>query len=374
MLNSVLLFTVLFESNANIVALGFPEIIASLISQKFGKHAFTVAKWLKQHSSYRSMPGEDGALPENWWRKTNSNFISRELDLATLVEIYEAAKTSEEKYREVMSANGFKPTDIFNQEEVLKFIKREIANKMFEETFFKYDTLIADIASGKLIDLKPYKDLSYQAAKDKYDKKRIFKDPGKVIKQYANGWRWIDAGPKCQLVGGLMKNCGSTGVMSLDKDSTMMTLFDPKNKPHVVTTYSPNEKRLSGAEGIGSSEPKEKYDEFIIDLAIVLGVNFDWDKSKSKSLKLKWVLRNQFKEIKLIGKSSVFSEYYQITMNDDSVYYTDSYSFVHFSEIESVANSEFAGDKLKAIQKAFNHYQNRDIKNIDLYDFINGKR
>lgn len=367
------LFSLLFESNTNISALGFPEIISSLISQKFGKHAFTIAKWLKQHSSYRSTPGEDGTLPENWWKKANSNFGSRELDLATLVEIYEAAKTSEEKYREIMDANGYRSTDVFNQEEVLKFIKREIISKMFDETFFKYDTLIADISSGKLTDLKPYKDLSYQAAKDKYDKKLVFKTPGRVIKQYENGWRWIDAGSKCQLVGGLMKNCGSTGVMSLDKDSTMMTLFDPKNKPHVVATYSPNEKRLSGAEGVGSSEPKEKYDDFIIDLADVLSANFDWDKSKSKSLKLKGALQNQFKEIKFIG-GETYNEFYKVTMSDGSVYYTDSYSFVAGDDIINVAEKDFKGDVLKAVNKAFNRYENDGIESVNLYQFIRDKK
>lgn len=370
------LFSLLFESNTNIVALGFPEVIASILSEKFGKHSFLIAKWLREYDSYKSPPvaGNDGSIsyPENWWRRAYISHTGNSIDLVGLVEAFEAAKISEEKYREVMKSHGFRGDGEFNQSEMLSFLKREITEEMNKGVFFR-STIVQDIQSGKLTDLKPYKTLAFQEAKDKYDKKLVFKNPGRVIKQYDNGWRWIDAGSKCQLVGNLMKNCGSTGVMSLDADSTMLTLFDPKNKPHVVVTYSPNEKRISGDEGIGSSEPKEKYHDYIIDVANHLKANFDYDKSKSTILKLKGALQNQFKEIKPI-KEGLFQKLYKIIMNDNSVYYTDSYSFVSHQTIEELAKEEFDGDLSKAIEKAFNHYKNLDIPKIYLAKFIEGSR
>lgn len=371
------LFSILFESNANIMALGFPEVIASLLSQKFGKNAFTIAKWVRENDSYKASttnPDGTSSIRDDWWKVANRSYsFDNKIDLADLVEIYDAAKDSEEKYRAVMDRFGYKPTAEFNQTETLKFIKDNIIQNMFEKTFFSYETLVKDIQSGKLTDLKPYKDLSYQAAKDKYDKKRLFKDPGKVLKKYENGWRWIDSGSKCQLIGGLMKNCGSTGVMSMDEDRTMLTLFDSKNVPHIVATYSPNEKRLSSVEGVGGSDPKDKYHDYIFDITKHLGINFDYDKAKSKLLKLKGALWGQFQEIKPL-KRLQYSEFFKVTMNDGSVYYTDSYSFTTAEDIKKTAEENFDNDLLKTIEAVYHSYSDINIKKINLYKFIQGER
>jgi hypothetical protein len=111
------------------------------------------------------------------------------------------------------------------------------------------------------------------------------------------------------LVGGLMKNCGSAGLMSMDKDRTLLVLFDSKNKPHIIVTYSPNEKRIAQDQGIGSSEPKEKYHDYILDLANFLNVRYDVEKSKSPKLIAKYLISkvtNDFQELPIKDDWSAF--------------------------------------------------------------------
>ena len=153
----------------------------------------------------------------------------------------------------------------------------------------------------------------------------------------------------------------------------MLTLFDPKNKPHVVATYSPNQKRLSGAEGAASSAPKDQYHDYIIDLAKHLGVSFDYDKASSKLLKLKGALQDQVKEIKQVIKNG-YVEIFKVTMNDASVYYTDSYDFISATEIMQIAEKEFKGNTLQTVEQAFDRYSGINTNKTNLYRFIEGER
>lgn len=370
------LYYILFESKQNIINLGFPNIIASLLYENFGKNAFIIAKWQKDYKSFQFKDREANTItfPPYWWQIANRrlSFDRSKLDLTDLVEIYDAASISEEKYNEVMTKHEFTIHEPFNQKEILEDIKTEIENFFFRDTFF-ISTLIEDIKSGKLTDLKPYKDLSFEDAKDKYDKKRIFKNTPS-IKEYPNGWRWINIGARCQLIGKQMKNCGSAGVMSMDEDRTIIALFDSQNKPHVMLTYSPNEKRLSGDEGVGGTAVKANYHEYILDLATHLGVKFDYMKSKSNVLMLKGALKGQVKSIELIEKFTI-TEIYKLTMNDDSVYYTDTYNVISENDIMNLSK-EFNSDIKKTIMKAFDYYLTSDykIKKMNLQDFIHGER
>ena len=90
-----------------------------------------------------------------------------------------------------------------------------------------------------------------------------------------------------------MKNCGSTGAMSADENKSMVTLVDKFSKPHIVLTFSPNEKRVSGIEGVASSAPKEIYHQYIIDIIDHLSVEYS-EKGAPKSglLFLKYKLKN----------------------------------------------------------------------------------
>lgn len=368
---------VLTESKQNIVNLGFPEVIASILFKKFGPNAFLVSRWLKENSSYK-FTDKDGTInyPKDWWVRANTDFFrsSRTISLVDLVELYEASKISAEAYLETKAKLGLSvvPNEDVDLLETQGFLKDEIEEQLVEkkELVFFRSTLISDILSMKITDLKPYKNLSFSAAKDKYDKLRIF-DQKKLIKKYENGWKWIDVGAKCQLVGKAMKNCGSAGIMSWDDNATILTLFDPRNKPHVMVTYSPNEKRISGDEGQGSTQVKEQYHQYVLDLADHLGARFDYDKSKSKTLKLKAALKSITNNIELEFKTTL-DEYFKVTLPDGSVYYTDTYKFVPAEEVNKLMSPPESKSKQEAIRFFF-RTDNRDI-GIYMLKFLAGER
>ena len=165
-----------------------------------------------------------------------------------------------------------------------------------------------------------------------------------------------------------MKNCGSSGVMSSDPDRTIISLFDSNNKPHVLVTYSPNEKRISGDEGVGSSEVKPEYHEYIIDLADTIGANFDTTRTKSKFLKLKYLLKNKSKDVKpaKISKTpSIWDEYFKFSINGVK-YISDSYTAISENDIkkanELIKNKtvELYNNQRNLVKNIFNHY-NSDI-------------
>lgn len=328
---------ILSESKQNIINLGFPPTIASIFIESFGKSAFLLAKWYKEYINIRKLDNQ------TWWKQAyHGSFRREEITLDDLVSLYEAAisgnpetflqarekaglaldpefswRSRQERTREEILAS-------LDLEEKAKEIKEAIKENLFQGVFFS-SVLVKDIIHGKITDLKPFSNLSFDQAQDKYDKKRVFKE-ATPLKVYPNGWKWINVGPKCQLVGGQMKNCGSTGVMSFDEDRTMVVLFDKSNKPHVVGTWSPNEKRLSGVEGVASTAPKEKYEDYVLDLTKVLGVKLDWAKSKSVNLALKALLgAENISSIQTIGHT--FPNY-KLTLKNGEVWYTNQYSFI----------------------------------------------
>jgi hypothetical protein len=302
----------LSESKQALINIGYPEVVASLFYQKFGELGFIVGKWYKDFSVYHS-PEDMKRLNINWWRYYHTS-SGRKTDLNLLVEFYEAARKSLEDYNIVREKNDFRKLTLgeFDQTETLKLIKESLARNLFEKLFFTRP-IIKGVLSGEIKDMKPYKDLSYKEANYAYETKKIFSEKT-PIKTYRNGWRWINVGQTCDIVGHKMKNCGSTGVMSMDKDRTMITLFDPSQNPHVVATYSPNEKRLSGVEGIGSSEPKLEYSKYIIDLVKILKVEYDWDKSKSGYLSVFFRLRHLVKNFKEVYKDT-YNNYFSFNFN-----------------------------------------------------------
>lgn len=338
---------ILVESKQNLMNIGYPEVIASLLIQKFGKNAFTAAKWMKDSSAYRFKDKP----PKNWWEKANSSWLDRNINIADAVRLYNAAASSEEEFNKIKKDLDLyiDPKDEFDPISILKMLREEIAEKLFDNIFFHYQ-LIEDILNKKLTNLKPYKDLSFQKAKDKYDERRIFDDGARVVKAYKNGWRWINAGAKCQLVGGLMKNCGSTGVMSMDPERTMIALFDPGNKPHAVVTYSPNEDRISGDEGQASTIVKSEYHDYILDLADMLNAKFDTEKTKSKALKIKSILRNKIEEIEQIDIKSIWEELYKIKLKNGKIYYSEGYYLIPEATMESFVK------KFGSLQKAINEF------------------
>ena len=322
----------LSENKQEIIALGFPKVIADILYENFGKNAFQIAKWNKDYSGFKDK--------ENWWIMTNSSYSMRTLGLADYVRLYEGTKDVESFKKAFYHVYEKEPKiEEYELEEQRDFFKKRIEEDLLNSTFFDYLTLIKDVKDGKLTDLAPYKKLSYQQAQDKYDKKQIFKDVS-PIKVYENGWKWINVGKKCHLIGDKMKNCGSAGVMSSDEDRTIIVLFDKGNKPHVIVTYSPNQKRISGEEGIAGSLVKDKYSNYVVDLEDILGAKIDKQKTKNKILKLKSFFKDSLKDIKRLGKilKYDYNEYFLVELKNGEKYYSNGELYLSEKDIELIKN------------------------------------
>jgi len=248
--------------------------------------------------------------------------------------------------------------DDYHLEEEKETLQKQIKDKFFKNYFFSSYTIIRDFIQGKIKDIAPYKKLPFFEANRKYEEKITFKDKP-PLKKYKNGWRWIDVGMKCNMVGSLMKNCGNAGLMGQDEDRTMIALFDTGNKPHVVVTYSPNEKKIAHDVGVAHSAVKTKYHRYVLDLTKYLGARFDADKTDSKLLKMKYLLRDKAKNIRQIKRVSSWDEYFRFTMANRE-YVSNAYTAVSKEDLDKAQDAIDQG-KMKLrdrslISSVFNTY------------------
>jgi hypothetical protein len=233
-------------------------------------------------------------------------------------------------------------------------LKTEIEKQLLNSLFFD-KRIIKNIMDGTLTDLKPYEKLDFFEANKKYEEKVIFSDLTPV-RSYPNGWRWINVGKRCEYVGNMMRNCGSSGVMSYDKDRTIIALFDKENKPHVVVTYSPNEKRISGDEGGAGTPVKNEYADYVLDLSNVLGANFDSEKTQSKFLRVKHKIGDKLKSIKQVPGKNPFTEVYKIKLTNGKVYFTNGYEVISEEELKTVIENLTPEEKRSVKPKTIFNY------------------
>jgi hypothetical protein len=142
----------------------------------------------------------------------------------------------------------------------------------------------------------------------------------------------------------------------MDPDRTIISLFDEHQNPHVVVTYSPNEKRISGDEGAGGTGVKSEYHSYVLDLAKVLGARFDYDRSKSSELRLKGALGDAVQSLELYFGNTL-NTIYLLTMKDGKEYYTaatlaalldtNSYDFISKDDLDAKINERII-EKRKA--------------------------
>lgn len=322
----------LLESKQSIINLGYPKLIAVLLYEKFGKNAFTIARWYKEYYSH-------GNIKNDWWKEKFYSFGSR-ITLNDLVNLYYATNDPEAYKKMLIHLDLTSDNTDYNESYLMdqrEHLRKNIEDQFFRDVFFVYNVLINDIMNGKLKDIKPYANLSYADAEVKYDEKRVF-DEMTPTKVYDNGYKWINVGKRCHIVGLHMKNCGSAGLMSTDPDRTIMALFDANNKPHVLVTYSPNEHRISGDEGASYSEVKPEYHTYVLDLANTLGAVFDTGRTKSKLLKLKYLLRNKVSDVKKLKISSTYFEYYKFNM-DGKNYYSNGSLIVSEEDVKKIVRA-----------------------------------
>jgi len=138
-----------------------------------------------------------------------------------------------------------------------------------------------------------------------------------------------------------------------------------------VVTYSPNEKRISGDEGVAGVEAKAEYHDYILDLSNILGAKFDVGRTKSKLLKLKSVLQNQATDLKKIEVSKTPSiyddEFFRFIMKG-KLYYSNGYYIVSGEDIQKVSQAvktktlTLRNNQGNKIKEVFNPYNRDSLK------------
>jgi hypothetical protein len=367
----ILLKKLLLESKQSIVNLGFPEIIAALFYEKFGNKAYQLAKWYKEYYA----AGDYYKDKKDWFYLvfyTSSNKIG----VGDFVKLYNATFKKLEDYKKErrrldLSIDSDETYDADHFDDLRKYLIKEIKDNIFDNSvFFLTFVLVKDFISGKLKNIVPYKDMKFYDAVLKYDEKRVFSEMV-PLKVYPNGYKWINVGKRCELVGYHMKNCGSAGLMSLDVDRTIICLFSSENKPHVLITYSPNENRLSGEQGIASSMIKDEYVDYVVDLAKVLDTKIDITRVKSKLLKLKFIIGDNLKKIKRL-KTELFNEYFQFQLNNGKIFFTDSDTMVSAEDFKrfvlAIKEKQLVlpNTQVRGLNALFNHLNTKAIMNFGI--------
>jgi hypothetical protein len=361
----------LFESKQSIVNLGFPEVVASIFMQKFGKDAFTIATWFKEHIS-SSYPNA-----KDWFRLTRGGTLLAKPDAYVLTRMYETLKAGDiaahNDTRDKADLPDLDPEKTDIQKE-LSLLKNSLEEALLgQSTFFSFNIMSAYL-KGQLKTLQGYDHLSFREASDKFENKMMFQD-ATPIKVYPNGWKWINVGKKCSIIGREMKNCGSTGLMGTDPNIGLLTLFDQGNTPHVVATHLPGQNQITNPEGQGSTEVKDEYIPLVLDLARVLGAEIR-DDTKSRHLNLQIKLGSKLKASKRLY-TDTFTELFSVKMNNGKSYYTDSFYLLPKEDLVKITSltpkPKNVVEKLKVL---FNHYTREQVKRthsdvrfIRMYDF-----
>ena len=256
------------ESKQQIENLGYPPVVASIFQAEFNKNAYHIAKWYKE---YFQLTDKD-----DWWKNhADYQTTNTKPNLQNIIDLYNTLP-DKEAYANVLKKMGY-TTDNINYTddyELKDELKKDIKTKLQKvgATFFK-SPFITAIINGQT-NPKNYKQMNFKDASDKYERKQLFLETKPLI-TYPNGMKWINAGRKCKLVGDQMDNCGSVGAMSIQPDATMYVLFDDKNIPLVITTYSKSNNVLTGVQGPGHAQIEEKYDPYVVDLIQKLGASYN---------------------------------------------------------------------------------------------------
>jgi hypothetical protein len=258
------------------------------------------------------------------------------MTLSDRTDLYDAAK-DENSYQKLLDQWGYENKEPFDSEKIRKKIAGQIEMDLMDSGFFKID-FIQKVISGEIRDLSSYKEMRLTDAQNKFEKKKVFNAENKPIKIYPDGYKWIDVGVRCSYIGSMMRNCGSAMLMSDDPDKTMLALFDKDDKSHIIVTYSPNQRMITGDQGIGSSEPKEKYHDYILDLANHLGAKYDTVLSKTPSLRVKYLLSNLGVNFKKLPIEDVFNSFYSFDIGMQK-FYTDGYSVAPTEDVDMVGKA-----------------------------------
>jgi hypothetical protein len=311
--------------------LGFPKSLEEAFEDIFGNRVTTYGKWFKEYQGKSRYGGP-------WYSGISHYRSPSDLDLLECVRMLEAIRTGdEERFNQLIEVDewsdrgdskwakiGLKEKGMQNAK---PYLEKQLRDGLVDDAIFFTRDIVKDHEKIKKQEFKQYSKMSFKDASAKYSQIKAFSE-SKEIMTFDDGHRWLDVGPRCQFVGREMKNCGSTGVMSLDPDKTMLILVDSKNKPRIVATLSPNEKRLSGVEGSAGSYPKEEYYDHIVKLADFLDVKFDVTRSDSFLLNLKYLFRGVKIKIKQLKTDNEYERLYEIILPNKKKLYSDTNYFI----------------------------------------------
>jgi hypothetical protein len=348
----------LTESKQSIINLGYPEIVAKLYFAKFGNKAYLLARWYKEYYS----AGLSDKYKKDWFIYHSIDLGNKHYSVRHLIMLYDKLSDPIEYVKlknKLEISDSEEPMDSSQIQEEKEFIISELKEKLFDRSiFYIYYDLVKEVISGKIKNLSEYDHLNFYSAVEKYETKKLFRTQTPFI-QYKNGYRWIDAGKKCNIVGNKLKNCGSVGVMGTDPDRHMYVLFDVSDNPHVVVTHSPNEKLLNGIQGIASSEIKDQYVKYVLHLAKKLKVNFK--DTVTKYILLKCVFKN-VSRLRGGKKESIYNKYYKFDYNNET-YVSNGEVMILKSDLKKI----YDAIKSKTLKLKYN------TRNVirDAFDFRN---
>lgn len=321
-------------SKQSLINLGYPQSVSSVLLEMFGKNAALIARWFMEYSLFGRKPTDD------WFYTQRPTSLFDRDELAVYSKLADVLQTGDmTAYNQAKEDLGLyvDPNEVIDFDRYKQLARSGLQKVLTSNTFFRH-TIIKDMLSGQLKDLKPYAKLEFNTANKAYEERKMFAagdvpaGMGHVLKRYPNGMMWINAGDKCQLVAGDMSNCGSTGVMSLDKNSSMFVLYDANRKAHAIFALSPNQgNRVSGVEGRASTEMKPEYNDYVLDAVKELDGWLDLYGSGNLNhpLKLRYMLGDSLIGIRRIN-SEGGGENYELKVRSadgkEVVVYTNGFS------------------------------------------------
>jgi hypothetical protein len=133
----------LTEAKADIVGLGFPAIIATILHEQYGNLAYLIAKWFRDYK-YSTDP-----KPDNWWLQTTSSF------LWDLTDLYKST-TDEDSYKAALDRKGISNDKFLGLDDEKQALKEQIEKQFLNDYFFK-DEFVKEVVTGQIKDINNYK-------------------------------------------------------------------------------------------------------------------------------------------------------------------------------------------------------------------------
>lgn len=239
------------NKNEKLVKMGFSEDFATFLNEIGGKYALVLGDWsVKQYAKDHGI------------NKNNIKEIFPEINQDSVIEYIKNNETTVNTIMEWLKYPNRPMVD-------LKQIKN--LEEALDKAIEWHDSLEA---SGKIED-----------------------ESGEIIKQYPEGYYWIDLKTNnSQQEGNAMGHCGRDG-----QATTLLSLRNSKTKePHVTMAYNENTGKITQVKGKQNKKPIEKYMNFVMDLIKEM-------KSSGKFTGFKWSYPLNGPDLSLEDQKSLYS-------------------------------------------------------------------